>query len=126
MPVNTPSKEYDAIAPKWKRCRDTYNGSDAVKAAVTAYLPLLGSHKNSADPKYVAYKARAVFYNGMARTVDALSGGIFQKAPEIVAPDMVLAQLRDARRYLLEPPVFFLFALGLFEAGVPWDRVARC
>ena len=96
MPVNTPSKEYDAMAPKWVRCRDTYNGSDAVKAAGTAYLPLLGSHKSSDDAKYDAYKARAVFYNGMARTVDALSGGIFQKAPEIRAPDEVLGHLADA------------------------------
>ncbi len=96
MPVNTPSKEYEATKPKWKRCRDIYNGSDSVKAAGTDYLPLLGSHKSSGDSRYIAYKARAVFYNAMARTVDALSGGIFQKAPEIKAPDVVIAQLADA------------------------------
>ncbi|KKL47592.1 hypothetical protein LCGC14_2333990, partial [marine sediment metagenome] len=84
------------MAPKWKRCRDTYNGSDSVKAAGMEYLPLLGSHESASDPRYLAYKARAVFYNAMARTVDALGGGIFQKAPEIIAPAEVKAQLADA------------------------------
>jgi len=108
MPVNTPSKEYVATAPKWKRARDTHDGSDAVKAAGTEYLPLLGSHTSSGDPEYAAYKARAVFFNGMARTVDALSGGIFQKAPEIRAPEMVLEQLADAT---LKDEAVELFAL---------------
>lgn len=96
MPVNTASKEYAEMAPKWERCRDAYGGSDSVKAAGTKYLPQLGSHKNvSGDAKYEAYKMRALFYNATARTVDGLAGGIFQKEGEIKAPPEVLDHLKD-------------------------------
>jgi hypothetical protein len=82
------------MAPKWVRCRDTYAGNDAVKAKGTDYLPELDSHATDKE-KYQSYKDRALFYNAMARTVDGMSGGIFQKAPVIRAEDAVLAHLQD-------------------------------
>ena len=30
MPVDTPSPEYEAALPRWQRCRDCFEGSDAV------------------------------------------------------------------------------------------------
>ena len=83
MPINTPPKSYDDAAAKWKRCRDCFEGSDAVKAAGPEYLPPLGSHDNSAKGRaqYAAYKSRALFYNATARTIQGLAGLIFQKAP---------------------------------------------
>ena len=83
MPINTPPKSYDDAAAKWKRCRDCFEGSDAVKAAGPEYLPPLGSHDNSAKGRaqYAAYKSRALFYNATARTIQGVAGLIFQKAP---------------------------------------------
>jgi len=83
MPINTPPKSYDDAAVKWKRCRDCFEGSDAVKAAGPEYLPPLGSHDNTPKGRaqYAAYKARALFYNATARTVQGLAGLIFQKVP---------------------------------------------
>lgn len=101
MPVNTPSKEYQAASLKWERCRDAYEGGDAIKAKSTRYLPPLDSHARNGTfidgglAKYAAYKERALWYNATARTVDGLAGGIFQKAPKITAPDLVKQQLAD-------------------------------
>ena len=33
MPVTTQHRQYSAVSAKWKRCRDAYSGSDAVKDA---------------------------------------------------------------------------------------------
>jgi hypothetical protein len=83
MPVNVPGDAYELAAPKWQRCRDCREGSDAVKAAGRVYLPALGSHDDtvSGQAAYNAFKSRALFYNAMARTVQGLSGLIFNKAP---------------------------------------------
>jgi len=39
MPVDSKHFEYEDREPQWKRCRDIYNGSDAVKNAGEEYLP---------------------------------------------------------------------------------------
>lgn len=80
MPVDSPRTEYVAASTAWQRCRDCFNGSDAVKSKGTRYLPALASHV--ANPiLYEEYLLRALFFNAMARTVDGLSGAIFQKPP---------------------------------------------
>jgi len=83
MPVNVPPESYDAAVPLWKRCRDCREGADAVKAAGREYLPPLGSHDNSTrgQTEYLAYVARAMFYNATARTIQGLAGLIFNKTP---------------------------------------------
>ena len=86
MPVDTPSPEYEAALPRWQRCRDCFEGSDAVKARATAYLPTLEGHKGSSSQKYDAYKTRAVFYNAPARTVAGLLGSVFRAAPSWTFP----------------------------------------
>lgn len=101
MPVNTPSAEYQLASSKWARCRDAYEGGDAIKAKGTTYLPPLDSHVRNGvflqdgAGKYERYKERALWYNATARTVDGLAGGIFQKAPKITASQEVKAQLSD-------------------------------
>ena len=94
MPVDTPSSDHADMLSKWTRARDAYDGEDAVKAKGTAYLPTLASHA-SKPAAYNAYLSRAMFYNSMRRTVDGLAGAIFQKAPEVEAPDLLDEHLLD-------------------------------
>jgi len=87
MPVNVPPESYQQAAEEWwKPCRDCRQGSDAVKAAGAEYLPPLGSHDNSTkgQTQYAAYKARALFYNATARTIQGLAGLIFNKEPNFL------------------------------------------
>lgn len=106
--MNTPRKDYQAALPKWKRARHCYEGTDAVKGAGIDYLPMLDSHSKgitippgdaaSVWPgalKYEAYKLRALFYNAMGRTVDGLSGAIFQKAPALKMPERIRDHAKD-------------------------------
>lgn len=96
MPVNTPRREYNAMLSKWQRSRDCFEGSDAVKAAGTRYLPLLDSHRGQRGAeKYDEYRLRALFFNAMGRTVEGMSGALFQAAPEIRVPAVIEPHLED-------------------------------
>jgi len=111
MPVNTPSKQYENMLPRWQRCRDTFEGSDAVKGRGTRYLPALESHATDASG-YAAYVMRALFFNAMGRTVQGLAGGIFQKPPSINAPSSILDHTADIT---LGNRSLDMFALGATE-----------
>jgi len=100
VPVNTPSKAYQGAFTKWQRARDCFEGSDAVKAAGARYLPLLDSQKPGVSgahgqQKYNEYLLRALFYNAMGRTVEGLSGALFQTAPTIAGPAELEPHLSD-------------------------------
>jgi hypothetical protein len=90
--VDTQHKDYAAMTAKWKRCRDTVSGQDAVHDAGALYLPKL---TDQSDTDYSAYKTRAQFYNCVWRTISALSGMMFRKAPVIEASDSVKELLKD-------------------------------
>jgi hypothetical protein len=79
MPVDTPSAEYIAALPWWKRMRDAVGGRDAVLRAASEYLPMLPG--NTAG--YDAYAKRGSFYNASRRTVEGLTGLVSQKPPTI-------------------------------------------
>ncbi len=85
MSVDATHTLYDYYEDKWVRCRDTAEGSDSVKSKRTKYLLALDSHKDEDGgiSKYDEYIQRALFYNAVGRTIDGLSGGIFQKAPSV-------------------------------------------
>ncbi len=91
MPVDTVRSEYAAALPWWKRCRDVIEGEDAVKARGTEYLPKLPEQESS---EYEAYKMRAVFYNGTARTQSALVGTVFRKDPTVNLPERLKTKLQ--------------------------------
>jgi hypothetical protein len=86
MPVESLKPEYAAAAAKWTRCRDCRAGQDAVKAKTTEYLPVLEGQTNANDPAYQRYLTRALFYNGVGRTVEALSGAVFRKDVDVTLP----------------------------------------
>ena len=79
MPVSTEHPRFESALPQWQRCRDTYNGTDAVKARETAYLPPLSvKHAN-----YASYLIRAGFYPAMGRSVSALTGMVMRRPPVV-------------------------------------------
>ena len=90
--VSTTHPEYDAMAGKWQRMRDTVAGTDAVKAAGTKYLPAL---KDQTTADYEAYCTRAKFFNATWRTIQALTGMLFRRPPVIDTPESVSALLED-------------------------------
>ena len=105
FPVAANQRQYEAMHPKWTRCRHATAGSDAVKEQGSTYLPMLAAHldpRNGAA-KYEAYKKRALFYNATKRTKLGLSGAATAKSPKIVTTgqkaadyaEIVLRQLRD-------------------------------
>ena len=94
MPVDTPHSDYQRIAPKWEKCRDAREGSDAVKSRRTKYLPRLDIHEKK-PAKYEEYLLRAYFYSAMKRTVEGLAGAILQKAPVVQFPENLNGILKD-------------------------------
>jgi len=89
MPVNTPRAEYTRALEKWGRCRDCFDGSDAVKEQGTKYLPEID------ERAYKNYLLRAEFYNATARTVMGLLGCVFRTRPTVRFPDQLLPDLDD-------------------------------
>lgn len=84
MPINSTHPIYDSMIAKWQRCRDAYDGDDAIKAGGETYLPKM-SAKQPAD-EYRAYLMRASFYEAPGRTVDGFVGAISRKAHTFVLP----------------------------------------
>jgi hypothetical protein len=105
MPVDTTHTQYDAATDRWKRCRDAFDGTDAVKAAGDTYLPILSKQDNA---EYDAYKGRALWFGATERTVQALLGFVFRRDPIIEFPDSLKEQLEDVTL-----------------TGVPFDAFAK-
>ncbi len=83
MPINSTHPSYDKFADKWGRTRDTFDGSDAVKDKGDKYLPQVqGQNKD----EYNAYKMRALYFDGVERTVRGLVGAVMRVDPIIEAP----------------------------------------
>jgi hypothetical protein len=97
MPVNSQHRDYVATLPQWTRCRDTYDGTDAVKAKGTTYLPLLeGMDNTGLTSGYTGYLIRALFYPAMARTVQGLAGLTFAKPPTVQqVPEAMQSEFND-------------------------------
>lgn len=99
MPVDLRHKSYGESVPRWQRCRDCYDGSDAVKKRADQHLPKLDGHKTKHPEKYKDYQLRALFYNALSRTVDGLAGAIMQRAPAVDLPAGIdVNLLRDVTR----------------------------
>lgn len=84
MQVDSQHPVYKARLKQWKRCRDVYEGSDAVKDAGEAYLP---RPMGQSLYDFNAYKERAMFYGAFNRSVEGYVGSIARKAPKLDAPE---------------------------------------
>lgn len=106
--VDTPRREYSEWTFRWMRCRDVINGTDAVKFRGIQYLPrLLGQD----DGEYEAYKIRANFYGGTARTRDALAGTLFRLDPTTQVPAQLDPLIDDVTLNDVPLPAFALTAV---------------
>lgn len=109
MPVDTPHPDYIRHSKRWQRCRDCYSGSDAVKERGTEYLPYLDSHKKAVHKgRYEEYRLRALYFNATRRTVQGLSGAIFQKTPTFKVPKVIEDQLDDITMTSIPAELFAL------------------
>lgn len=84
MPIDSLHPKYVVRAAQWQKCRDAFEGGDAIKAAGEKYLPALKGQK---PEDYAAYKRRALFYSITAKSISALVGMATSKAPKIQYPD---------------------------------------
>jgi hypothetical protein len=89
MSVDFKHPEYEFYKGFWEKCRDVYEGEEAVKGKGKIYLPRLGSQKPG-DNRYTAYKTRSMFYNATYRTVRGLTGAALRKEPTIEFPESKL------------------------------------
>lgn len=92
MPVNSKHPLYVAYEGQWTKCRDAYNGSDAIKSNGAKYLPKLVEQPES---EYNAYKDRALFYSITSKTVESLTGLAMQKDPIIKFPEKMSSYFID-------------------------------
>jgi hypothetical protein len=93
MAIDSRHTLYKQNAERWQRCRDVYEGEDAVKARGKAYLPRA---EGMTDSEYNAYKERALFYEATGRTIDGFVGAISRKEPTIEAPSKLQLVIDDA------------------------------
>lgn len=73
-----PSKSYVNMKPRWKKHRDVFQGTEAIRAGGVDYLP---QYAGESDARYEVRKVIAAFYNGYARTVMASVGLILGEEP---------------------------------------------
>jgi hypothetical protein len=83
MPISSMHPCYLERKSQWERCRDAYEGQDAIKGKGRKYLPMLTKQKLT---DYQAYKSRALFFSITAKTVSALVGMAMLRTPAISFP----------------------------------------
>ena len=127
MGIDNTHPHYNLRAPQWARCRNTYDGQDAVKAAGESYLPKLGGQD---DDDYEAYAKRALFFGAVERTIAGLVGAVMRKAPVIEAPEKLEALFTDITGTGMSLNEFISWALSeqLLQGRIgilpDWDNVA--
>lgn len=66
-------------APTWQAIRDCILGEQEIKLQGESYLPRM---EDMDDNEYEAYKERGVFFNMTSRTINSLTGTLFQRPPQ--------------------------------------------
>ncbi|MDD4182181.1 MAG: hypothetical protein PHE87_11215, partial [Victivallaceae bacterium] len=79
MPIDSNHREYDGALEMWQKCKDAFDGQDAVRDASTKYLPRLSGQD---DREYRAYRDRADFPEATSRTIMGMLGQVFRKPPD--------------------------------------------
>ena len=92
MSVSTTKQIYNKFAVQWRTMRDAIEGDEAIKAANVRYVPQL---TGQTPDEYAAYLQRATYFNATQRTLDALSGFVFSKAPQYDVPPAIEALFED-------------------------------
>lgn len=82
-------KEVKDKLPIWALINDCVEGSQAIKAGGTTYLPKPKAHEDASENEklYQSYLKRAVFMNVTGRTSEAMVGQVFSKDPVTEVPE---------------------------------------
>lgn len=122
MPVNSHHPDYDKMAPKWKRMRDTSDGQDAIHAGGAKYLPMLPGETEAAHRARIA---RTPFFEATWRTIEGLRGMLMRKEPDIVISAASAPLLADVTKSGIDLNAFTLTvaeeALTVGRVGVMVD-----
>lgn len=94
MSLSSPHPDYTMMLPDWDLMRHTYAGQRTVKEHSFRYLPPtvgmaeddLKDARSPGYQAYMAYKARAVFYEFVKDGVEAMIGLLHRKPPAITLP----------------------------------------
>lgn len=81
--------DYTYWAEYWEIIRDAEVGEVEIKRKAQKYLPKLPSHDAQ---QYKSYLQRAVFFNMTSRTLNALYGTVFNRAPKVSGFDPKLTE----------------------------------
>lgn len=92
MGIESKHPYYVEASNQWSRIRDSFDGSDAIKDKGVDYLPKLSGQEKG---QYDAYRLRAVYYNGIERTVKGLVGAVMRVDPIIEVPDKIESLFED-------------------------------
>jgi len=84
--VSTQNPEYTYRSKQWKEIRDCVEGNPAIKRAGEVYLPRMSG---MTDPRYEAYKNRAIFVNYVEQTLMGTHGMIFRRRPTVEIPKQI-------------------------------------
>lgn len=76
--IETPA--YRRSLPRWKKVRDVYQGTEAIRDGGETYLPRFAGES---DGLYDARNTIAGFFNGYARTLEAAVGMIMEPPPTL-------------------------------------------
>jgi hypothetical protein len=88
--------EYAAAAPIWKQSRDALEGTRTIRAAGEDYLARFAGE---GDDVFALRLSGAVFFNGFARTIRAMTGLATQRPPKKVdVPAMVVKHMERIDR----------------------------
>ena len=82
MPIESTSPQYDALVPAWQKCRDAYEGQEAVIDRGAAYVAPLDTQTPT---EYINYLRRGLYFNATARTVQSMVGASFRRPPVVEA-----------------------------------------
>jgi len=84
MSIDNKHPTYVKRSDQWRKCRDAYEGEDAIKAAGVRYLPKL---TGQSDVDYKSYKNRAMFYSITSKSVAAMVGMATMTPAKLKYPD---------------------------------------
>lgn len=92
MPITSAHPDYCERYCQWERCRDAYDGQDAIKRRGHKYLPRLGEQTQD---DYDAYKDRALFFSITQKTISALVGMATVRQPVVKFPDKMAKYYKE-------------------------------
>ena len=93
MKITDTHAQYTTRQPQWKRCRDAFEGGDAVKKARETYLKKLPGQTND---EYQDYLDRAIWYDACKATLDLYTGMVFSKPVQYQDIDLQDPLVTDA------------------------------